>query len=179
MDKIQLKDKEFELFIPEEEIKRAIGKVAERIRVDIEGVDPLFVCVLNGAFMFTAELMRQLDVPYEVAFARYSSYKGTNTTGTVREIMPLESDVKGRTIILLEDIIDTGLTMTFVKEKLREEGAADVKLATLLFKPESLKCDLKPDYVGIQIPADFIVGYGLDFDGLGRSFRDIYKIVEA
>ncbi len=179
MDKIQLKDKEFELFIPEEEIKCAIGKMAERIRVDIEGTDPLFVGVLNGAFMFTAELMRQLNVPYEVAFARYSSYRGTNTTGTIREIMPLESEVKGRTIILLEDIIDTGFTMTFVKEKLRKEGAADVKLATLLFKPESLKCDLKPDYVGIQIPADFIVGYGLDFDGLGRSFRDIYKIVEA
>lgn len=179
MDKIQLKDKEFELFIPEQEIKQAIARVAEHIRNDVKGTNPLFVGILNGAFMFTAELMRQINEPYEITFARYSSYRGTNTTGVVHEIMPVQADIKGRTLILIEDIIDTGFTMQYVMDKLRKEGAADVKLATLLFKPESLKCDVKPDYIGIQIPSDFIVGYGLDYDGLGRAYGDIYKVVDA
>ena len=176
MDKIRLKDKEFELFIPEKEIKEAIAKMAEQIKADVGDSNPLFVGVLNGAFMFTAELMRQMDTHYEITFARYSSYRGLNTTGVVREIMPVPADVKGRTLILLEDIIDTGYTMQFVMDKLRNDGAADVKLATMLFKPDSLKCDLKPDYVGLQIPSDFIVGYGLDYDEMGRAYRDIYKV---
>lgn len=177
MDKIRLKDKEFELFIPEEEIKEAIAKMADSIRTDVEGTNPLFVGILNGAFMFVAELMRQLNAPYEIAFARYSSYKGTNTTGTVREIMPIEEEIKGRTLILLEDIIDTGYTMQYVMDKLRANGAADVRLATMLFKPDSLKCKLVPDYVGLEIPSDFIVGYGLDYYGMGRGYKSIYKVI--
>lgn len=179
MERIRLKDKEFELFIPEEEIKEAIAKMAERIRADLEGVRPLFVGILNGAFMFTAELMARLNAPYEISFARYSSYKGTHTTGVVREIMPVQADVKGRTVVLLEDIIDTGFTMQYIMDKIRSDGARDVKLATMLFKPDSLKCALKPDYVGIEIPSDFIVGYGLDYDEMGRGYRDIYKIVQT
>lgn len=180
MEKIRLKDKEFELFIPEKEIKEAIAKMAVRIRTDLEGSDPLFIGILNGAFMFTAALMEQMNAPYEITFARYSSYRGaTTTSGVVREIMPVQATVKGRTVILLEDIIDTGLTMQYVMEKLRREGAADVKLATLLFKPDSLRCTLTPDYVGLEIPSDFIVGYGLDYDELGRAYRDIYKIVDT
>ena len=157
------KDKEFELFILEEEIKDAIAKVAEHIREDVKGTNPLFVGILNGAFMFTAELMRQLNEPYEITFARYSSYKGTSTTGVVREIMPVQADVKGRTLIMIEDIIDTGFTMQYVMDKLRKDGAADVKLATMLFK---------------EIPNDFIVGYGLDYDEMGRAYRNIYKIID-
>ena len=176
MDNIRLKDKEFELFIPEKEIKDAIAKMAKQIKADVGDTNPLFVDILNGAFMFTAELMRQMDTYYEITFARYSSYRGLNSTGVVREIMPVQADVKGRTLILLEDIIDTGYTMQFVMDKLRNDGAADVKLATMLFKPDSLKCDLKPDYVGLQIPSDFIVGYGLDYDEMGRAYRDIYKV---
>ena len=178
MDRIRLKDKEFELFIPEEEIKDAIAKVAERIREDVKGTNPLFVGILNGAFMFTAELMRQLNEPYEITFARYSSYKWTSTTGVVREIMPVQADVKGRTLIMIEDIIDTGFTMQYVMDKLRKDGAADVKLATMLFKPDSLRCNLRPDYIGIRIPSDFIVGYGLDYDEMGRAYRNIYKIID-
>lgn len=178
MDRIRLKDKEFELFIPESDIQAAIAKMAVQIKADVEGKNPLFVGVLNGAFMFVAELMRELDVPYELTFARYSSYQGTSSTGILNEIMPVQADICGRTVILLEDIIDTGFTMSYVMEKLRSEGAADVRLATMLFKPESLKCELTPDYVGLQIPADFIVGHGLDYDELGRSYKDIYKVVE-
>lgn len=177
MDKIRLKDKEFELFIPEKEIKEAIARMAREIKADMGDSNPLFVGILNGGFMFAAELMKEMDVRYEITFARYSSYRGLNTTGVVREIMPVQVDVKGRTLILLEDIIDTGYTMQFVMDKLRNDGATDVKLATMLFKPDSLKCDLKPDYVGLQIPGDFIVGYGLDYDGLGRGYRDIYKVI--
>lgn len=176
MDRIRLREKEFELFIPEEEIKAAIARVARCIQKDIEGKDPLFVGILNGAFMFAAELMRQLDGPYEITFARYSSYRGMGSTGTLREIMPVQADVKGRTLILVEDIVDTGFTMQTLMAKLRDEGAAEVRLATMLFKPDALKCDLKPDYVGIQIPNDFIVGYGLDYDGMGRAYRNIYKV---
>ncbi len=178
MDKIQLKDKAFKRFIPEEEIKSAIARVANEIKRDIEGKDVLFVCILNGAFMFASELMAEMDEAYEVTFARYSSYAGTNSTNILREIMPIKEEVAGRTVILLEDIIDTGFTMYHVQEKLRAAGAAEVKLATMLFKPESLRCELKPDYVGIQIPPAFIVGHGLDYDGLGRAYRDIYVIDE-
>lgn len=178
MDKIRLHDKEFELFIPEKEIKEAIAKVARQIKADVGETNPLFVGILNGAFMFTAELMRQMDAHYEITFARYSSYHGLSSTGVVREIMPVQAEVKGRTLILLEDIIDTGYTMQFVMDKLKNDGAADVRLATMLFKPDSLKCDLRPDYVGLQIPSDFIVGYGLDYNDLGRAYRDIYKVID-
>jgi len=178
MSRIRLKDKVFELFIPEEKIQQSIKEMAACIKEDVKGHDPLFVSILNGAFMFTAELMRQLDGNYELTFARYSSYHGTSTTGCVNEIMPVKCDVKGRMVILLEDIIDTGTTMQFVMEKLRQQGAEDVRLATLLFKPTALRCNLKPDYVGLEIPPDFIVGYGLDYDEVGRAYKDIYKLAE-
>lgn len=177
MKKIRLKDKEFELFIPENDIRDAIRRMANQIEADVKGIDPLFVGILNGAFMFVSELMSFLDGPYELTFARYSSYRGTSTTGMVNEIMPIRVDIKDRPLILLEDIIDTGYTMQFVMNKLREQGASSVKLATMLFKPDALKCDLKPDYVGLQIPNDFIVGHGLDYDEAGRAFRDIYKVI--
>ncbi len=176
MEKIRLKDKNFELFISEKEIEGAIAEMARRIKADVGDRNPLFVGVLSGAFMFAAELMKQIDASYEITFARYSSYAGTSTTGVVREVMPVQADVRGRTVVLLEDVVDTGYTMQYVMEKLRMDGAADVRLATMLFKPESLRCDLKPDYVGLQIPDDFIVGYGLDYDEQGRTLRDIYRV---
>jgi hypoxanthine phosphoribosyltransferase len=178
MERIRLKDKEFELYIPEKEIKEAIEKVAIQIKKDIEGTNPLFVGILNGAFMFIADIMHYLNGPYELTFARYASYHGTSTTGNIVEIMPVKSDVKGRCIILLEDIIDTGFTMKHIIQKLKNDGASDVKLATMLFKPSALQHDIKPDYVGMEISNDFIVGYGLDYDELGRAYRDIYMIVE-
>lgn len=177
MNKIRIKDKDFELFIPEKEIKKAIKKVAGQIRKDIQGTNPLFVGILNGAFMFTAALMRELNGAYEITFARYSSYRGTSSTGIINEIMPVRADIKGRLVILIEDIIDTGFTMQHVMENFRKEGAAEVKLATMLFKPDALKSKLQPDYIGLEIPSDFIVGYGLDYDEAGRALRDIYKVV--
>lgn len=179
MADIRLKDKNFKLFIPEKDIKEAVKRICNQIRSDIEGKDVLFVCILNGAFMFASELMSEMNGSYEITFARYSSYSGTNSTGKLQEIMPIKEDIKGRTVILVEDIIDTGFTMYNLLAHLKEKGAAEVKLATMLFKPESLKCELKPDYIGIQIPPAFIVGHGLDYDGLGRAYRDIYVIDEG
>jgi hypoxanthine phosphoribosyltransferase len=179
MNVIQLKDKKFELFIPEKDIQAAICRMAEQIRKDTENNNPLFVGILNGAFMFIADLMQRLNGPYELTFARYSSYKGAATSGVIHEIMPIKSSIRERSLILLEDIIDTGFTMHHLMDKLKKEGARDVKLATMLFKPGALQYnDVSPDYVGLTIPDDFIVGYGLDYDELGRAYRDIYRLVK-
>lgn len=178
MGRIHLKDKDFELFIPESDIQAVIKEMAVRIKADVEGRNPLFVGILTGAFMFVSELMRALDGSYEVTFARYSSYMGTASTGVLHEIMPVTVDVRGRLVVLLEDIIDTGFTMSYVKAKLLDEGAAEVRLATMLLKPDALKCELVPDYVGLRVPDVFIVGHGLDYDNLGRSYKDIYKLVD-
>jgi hypoxanthine phosphoribosyltransferase len=175
--KIRLKDKCFELFIPEEQIVGAIRTMADAIRRDTEGANPLFVGILNGAYLFAAELMSHLPPEYELTFAAYSSYQGTQSQGVVQEWLPVRDDVRGRWIVLLEDVIDTGCTMQYVMQKLRDEGAIQVSLATMLFKPDALKCDLKPDYVGLEIGNDFVVGFGLDYDGLGRTTRHIYRIL--
>ena len=179
MQRIHLRDKEFELFITDAEIQTAVERMARQLELDMAGKNPLFVGILNGAFMFVADLMRALNADYELTFARYSSYAGTSSTGILREIMPIAVDVKGRMVVLLEDIIDTGFTMSQLMTKLREQGAEEVRLATMLFKPESLKVDLRPDYVGLQIPPAFIVGHGLDYNEQGRAFRDIYQVIEA
>ncbi|MDR0835229.1 MAG: hypoxanthine phosphoribosyltransferase [Tannerella sp.] len=177
-ERITLKDKSFELYIPEREIVVAIGKLAVKIAEDMKGKNPLFVGILNGAFMFVSELMSKMPPTCELTFAAYSSYHGTKSAGIVEELLPIRGNKHGRPIILLEDVIDTGLTMQYVTNRLRSEGVEDVRLATMLFKPGSLKCDLQPDYVGMEIADDFIVGFGLDYDGLGRTSRNIYKIVE-
>jgi len=173
---IRLKDKNFELFIPEKEIVSVITGMANAIRRDIEGKNPLFVGILNGAYLFTAELMSHLSPASELTFAAYSSYQGTQSKGIVEETLPIRSDVRNRMVILLEDIVDSGLTMQYVIGKVKDAGAGEVRLATMLFKPDSLKCDLKPDYVGLEIGNDFVVGFGLDYDGLGRTSRNIYKV---
>ncbi|MDR0394011.1 MAG: hypoxanthine phosphoribosyltransferase [Tannerella sp.] len=175
---ITLKDKTFAPYIPEHDITEAITKIAGNIARDVEGRKPLFVGILNGAYMFVAELMSKLSPTYELIFAAYSSYHGTKSDRIVKELLPIRVENKARPIILLEDIIDTGFTMQHVMNRLREEGVNDVRLATLFLKPGSLQCDIKPDYVGMEIDNDFIVGFGLDYDGYGRSLRSIYKIVE-
>lgn len=177
METIRIKDKQFDLFIPEQQLREAIARLAARIKADLDGRNPLYVCILNGAYMFAAELMRELNTTDELTFARYSSYKGLNSTGTLNEIMPLEPELyRGRTVVLLEDVIDSGLTMYTLMNKLRAGGALDVRLATMLFKPSSLAYNFDPDYVGMTIPDVFIVGHGLDYLGEGRALRDVYKL---
>lgn len=176
MKSVKVRDKEFELFIPEAEIIQAIDRIAEKMNIDLEGQDPLFVCILNGSFMFAAELMKKVTVASEISFVRMASYQGTKSTGKIKEIYGLEEDIEGRTIVIIEDIVDTGHTMSLILDQLACDNPKEIKVATLLFKPEALKTEVKLDYVALEIPSDFIVGFGLDYDGYGRNLADIYKI---
>ncbi|MBK3518937.1 hypoxanthine phosphoribosyltransferase [Carboxylicivirga marina] len=178
MSRVKVKDLEFELSIPEEKLLAAVEKVAEQMNKDLEGKNPLMVCVLNGSFMFASDLMKRLTIPCEISFVKLSSYSGTGSTGKVKELIGLNENIEGRTVVLLEDIVDTGLTIINTVEQVKQMGPADVKVATMLFKPDACKRDVTLDYVGMDIPNDFIVGYGLDYDGYGRNLKDIYTVVE-
>ncbi len=179
MDTIKLKDLTFKPYIKSDEIARAVKNVAMRINADLADKNPLFICVLNGAFVFAADLFREINIPgAEITFIRMKSYIGTHSTGEVQMVSGLSEDISGRTIVIVEDIVDTGHTLKQLKSLLQECNPAEIKVATLLFKPESLKCDVTIDYVALDIPPAFIVGYGLDYDDLGRNLKDIYTIVQ-
>ena len=177
MPNIQIKDKEFALSIPEEEILKAVKEVGLAINRDLEGTNPLFICVLNGAFMFAGDLMKTINIPCEITFIKLSSYDGHYTSGTVKEIIGLNESVVGRNVVVVEDIVDTGITMERILSSLKAKGASDIHIATFLQKPDALQKDIKIDYVAMKIPNDFIVGYGLDYDGYGRNLKDIYTVV--
>ena len=176
MKTVKIKDKEFELFLSQEVIENAIDKVAEQLNKDMAGKDPLFVCVLNGSFIYAAELMKRVTIPCEVSFVKVSSYKGVTSTGKLKEIYGLEEDIKDRTIVIVEDIVDTGHTMALMLEQLSCDEPKEIFVSTLLLKPDALQQKVQLDYVALEIPNDFIVGYGLDYDGYGRNLSDIYKI---
>ncbi len=177
MKTVKVLELEFSEFIDANEIAKAVKSIASQINKDMEGKNPLFLVVLNGAFMFAADLMKEISIPCEISFVKLSSYIGTKTTSTVRELIGLDEVLHDRTVVIVEDIIDTGITMGVTTEKLRKLEAKEVKIATLLFKPEAFKMNYKIDYLGIEIPNDFIVGYGLDYNGQGRNLPDIYKII--
>lgn len=178
MQTIQIKDKRFRTFIPEADILREVGRVADEITRDLDGKNPLFVSVLNGSFMFTADLLKRLDMACEVSFVKLASYEGVASTGKVKELVGLNEDISGRTVVIVEDIVDTGLTMQRLLETLEARHPAEIRIATLLLKPDKLQVKLDIDYVAMKIPNDFIVGYGLDYDGLGRNYRDIYTVID-
>lgn len=169
----------FESYIEREKIQKRIEELAKEITAEFKGRRPLLVCVLNGAFPFASELFLNIDTDAEIAFIRLKSYEGTSSTGTVKEVMGLTADVAGRPVILVEDIVDTGQTIERLVETISAKNPSEVKIATLLFKPESLQCDVKPDYVGFAIPPKFIIGFGLDLDGLARNLKDIYVLKET
>lgn len=177
MKKVTLHDKTFALSIPYADIQQAIEKVATQINKDMNGEVPVFVGLLNGAFMFAADLLKLIETPCEVSFIKYSSYAGTQSVGEVSELIGLNTDLKNRTVIILEDIIDTGLTVGRLLKDFQSKELKQVKIATLLFKPDAFKGDYTVDYIGLSIPNDFIVGYGLDYDELGRNLKDIYTLV--
>ena len=168
----------FEEWLTPEEIARDVAQVAERMRVDYADKEPLFVVVLNGAFVFAADLMRALkDIRCEVTFIRVSSYYGMATTGKLEFIVPLQQVVDNRDIVIVEDIVDSGLTIHQLKAHMRAQGASSVKVAAMLYKPNKLEYDdAKPDYVGREITDEFVIGYGLDFDGFARNLDTIYKV---
>lgn len=178
MKEVKLFDKRFSVFIEAQKIDEAIQQIADKINVDYKDRDPLFLVVLNGAFMFASDLLKKININCEISFVKLSSYAGTKSTHIVRELIGLDKALTGRNVIVVEDIIDTGITMENTIQKLMHLQAADVKIATLLFKPNAFQKDYDIDFIGMEIPNDFIVGYGLDYDGLGRNLPDIYKIIE-
>ena len=178
MDKIKVRDREFAVSIPEEKIKARVAEIATQISHDLEGKRPLFLAVLNGSFFFAADLLRGIDTPCEISFVRMASYEGTSSTGVVKQLIGLKEDIKDRTVVIVEDIIDSGLTMVHLLDLLKEKQPADIKIAALLVKPGNLKVNLDIPYCCFEIPNDFIVGYGLDYDGEGRNLPSIYTVTE-
>lgn len=179
MDKIKLLDKEFKRYIPYEKVKEAVKRIAREISRDHKGDDVLFICILNGSFMFTSELLKEVKIEQpEVTFLKLSSYEGTDTTGQVKKLIGLNEPIEGRTLVVLEDIIDTGITIVEVMNLLKAHKPKAVKIATMLLKPDKFQGKMPIDYVGIEIGNDFIVGFGLDYNQKGRNLKDIYKVVE-
>ncbi|MBN8695669.1 MAG: hypoxanthine phosphoribosyltransferase [Bacteroidetes bacterium] len=176
MSKVTLKDKTFRVHIPASDINKAVGEVAHRINIELKDKKPLFLAVLNGSFMFASDLLKKVTIDCEISFVKVSSYHGTSTTGSVKSLIGLNEDIKGRTIVIVEDIVDTGLTMEKVLKELEVMEPAEVRICTLLYKPEAFRKKFDLDYVAIVVPNDFLVGYGLDYDGLGRNLPDIYVL---
>ena len=178
MEKVRLHDKTFKKFIPYEKLEAAIDNVAEKINKDFEGCEdvPVLLCVLNGSIMFMGELMKRLRFNCQIVSTKLTSYVGTETTGTVKQALGLTADVTGRRVIVVEDIVDSGNTIVALKQILAEKGASEARMCTLLLKPDAYKKDVKLDYVAMEIPNDFIVGFGLDYDELGRNLKDIYTL---
>ena len=178
MSEVTIKDKTFKTFIPEADLLRRVKEVANQISHDFEGKNPLLLAVLNGSFIFAADLMRYITIPCEISFVKLASYQGIASTGEIKEVIGLNEDITNRAVIIVEDIVDTGATMKRMIEKLGTRSPASLDICTLLLKPGKLKAPLNIKYVAMEIPNDFIVGYGSDYDQLGRNLRDIYTIVE-
>ena len=178
MKQVNIHDKTFELYIPYEKIRSVIEVMAEKMNTDFAEKDPLFVCILNGSFMFAAELFKRINLmKAQITFVKLASYHGDKTSGEVKQLIGFNENLTGRTVVILEDIVDTGITLDNILEQLKLLKPAEIKVATLLLKPDALKKEVQLDYIGLKIPNDFIVGYGLDYDGLGRNLIDIYSVV--
>lgn len=176
MDTIRIYDKIFSTSITAGEILSQVRRVASEINRDYEGETPLFLVVLNGAFIFAADLMREISIPSEVSFVKLASYEGTSSTGTVREVIGLNTDITGRPVIIVEDIVESGITMAHMIDTLKKQNPKSIDICTLLLKPKKLEVKLDIRYVAMEIPNDFILGYGLDYNGLGRCLKDIYTL---
>ena len=178
MSVVQILDKKFKTSIPAPEIKERVKAVAERINNDLKDKNPLFLAVLNGSFIFAADLMREITIPCEISFVKLASYQGTTSTGKITEVIGINEELSGRCVVIVEDIVDTGLTMKRMLETLGTRSPAEIHICTLLVKPDKLQVDLDIEYAAMKIPNDFIVGYGLDYNQQGRNLPDIYTVVE-
>ena len=178
MSIVKIKDKTFQTSIPEAEIRERVKALAQRISHDMEGKNPLLLAVLNGSFIFAADLMREITIPCEISFVKLASYQGVTSTGTVKEVMGINEDLTGRTVIIVEDIVDTGRTMRQMIDSLGTRNPASIHICTLFVKPDKLQEQLDIEYAAFSIPNDFIVGYGLDYDQQGRHLKEIFTLVE-
>ena len=177
MSVIKVHDKSFETYLSEETIQHRIKEMAADINRDYEGKRPLFIAILNGSFMFAADLFKHLTIPAELCFIKLASYKGMKSSGKVVTSIGLEEDIFGKEVIIVEDIVDTGKTLHRFLPKLFHQQPHSLKIATLLHKSEATEYPLKLDYIGFDIPNKFVVGYGLDYDGLGRNLKEIYQVM--
>jgi hypoxanthine phosphoribosyltransferase len=176
--KISVDDKDFELLLEYDQIKKRTRFLGIQINMDYEDKTPLFIGVLNGSFIFMADLIKEIQISSEITFIKVSSYKGDTSTGDVKEVLGLDLDLKGREIIVVEDIIDTGLTLNSVLATIKQQQPASIAVCTLLYKPQAIKEEIEElAYVGFEIPNEFVVGYGLDYNGLGRNLKDIYRAI--
>lgn len=174
---VQIADKQFEIFITEKEISREVSALAGQIAADYEGKEVLFIALLNGAFMFASDLMKEMPIPVAISFAKLSSYHGgTESSGLVNELIGVNTSLQGKHIVIVEDIVDTGNTIDMLMPSLLKQNPESVKICTLLFKPEAFKGIYSPDYIGFSIPNAFVVGYGLDYNELGRNLKSIYQL---
>ncbi len=178
MENLKILDKEFEILIPHSEIQERVKSIANQINQEFENQEVIFLSVLNGAFMFASDLLKEIKVKSKISFVKLASYQGTTSEGKVKNIIGINEDIKDAIVIVIEDIIDTGLTMEHVIKQLQEYQPKEIKLATLVFKPDTFKAHYDIDYIGMDIPNNFIVGYGLDYNGYGRNYKDIYTLVE-
>ena len=179
MKQIKVKDKTFQVSIPAETIAHEVTRVAAEINRDFAGREPIFMPVLNGSFIFAADLLRQVDLPCKVCFIKLASYQGMQSTGEIREVIGLAEDITGRDVIIVEDIIDSGITMAHMLETLQNHNPASISVCSLLVKPDALKVAIPIHYRAMDIPNDFIIGYGLDYDGFGRNTKDIYTLIPS
>jgi hypoxanthine phosphoribosyltransferase len=179
MPTIQLHDKSFEIYLSEQEIQEKIRGIAGRLNEDYKNKRPLFIAILNGSFMFAADLFKYLTIDAEICFIKLASYRGMKSSGHVITAIGLDVDLYDRDVVILEDIVDTGKTLNEFLPKLDHQQPKSLKIAALLHKPEATQFEMKIDYVGFSIPNKFVVGYGLDYDGLGRNFKEIYQLAPA
>jgi len=178
MNEVRVHGKNFKVFIEEKQILQRVKEMARQIVNEHRGQNLLFLAVLNGSYVFAADLLRNIEMDVELSFLKLSSYSGVKSTGEVRRLIGLNEDLGNKTVIIIEDIIDTGQTLDGVIEDLHKQGAGIIKIASLLFKPDAYKGSQEIDYLGFEIPNDFVIGYGLDYDGLGRNLRSVYRIAE-
>ena len=178
MDNIKILDKEFKPYISAAEIQTKISVIASKLNKQLEGKDPLFMGILNGSFMFASDLYKQITVPSQITFLKLASYQGTGSTGKVKRLIGINEDIKDKSVVIIEDIVDTGVTLDNIIKQLRGYEPKEIIVVTLMFKPKAYTKEFKVDYFAFDIPNDFIVGYGLDYDGYGRNLADIYVINE-
>ena len=176
MSKVVIHGRTFKVKITDTEIQKAVADVAKQINTDLKDKKPLFLAVLNGSFMFASDLMKKVNIESEISFMKLASYDGTSSTGKIKQLIGINEEIKGRTIVIIEDIVDTGTTIEEILDQLKELGAAEIKIATLLFKPKAYTKTFPIEYVAIVVPNDFLVGYGLDYNGYGRNLADIYVL---
>jgi len=173
---IQLHDKTFVPFLTAVDIDAVLNRMAWEVEADMKEEVPVFIGVLNGSFMMASDFVKKYSYPCEVSFVKLASYEGTQSTGEVKQLIGLDKDLSGRSVVVIEDIVDTGNTIAELKKIFENENVKQLKIATLFFKPEAYTKDIHLDYIGFEIPDKFIVGYGLDYDGLGRNLPEVYQL---